>query len=56
MIIKIIVILLIYFCICELQKHFIFGCGRQFKRGRKCARWDCPNKSKCLFSKFYMGE
>lgn len=31
-------------------KHYIFGCSRKFKNGRKCKCFDCPNYSECLFS------
>ena len=33
---------------------FSFGCGRRFKKGRKCAMWSCPNSSICEFSKYYI--
>ena len=53
MIIKAILAFLLFSAVCETQTHFIFGCGRKFKNGRKCSRWDCPNKCCCGFSKYF---
>lgn len=33
--------------------YFVFGCGRRFKNGRKCAMWSCTNCSDCPYSKYY---
>lgn len=29
--------------------HFLFGCGRHLKNGRKCKMWSCPNALECPF-------
>ena len=29
--------------------HFLFGCGRKFKNGRKCGMWSCPNQEHCVY-------
>lgn len=54
MLFKLLIGFLLFSAVLESQTHYLFGCGRTFKNGRKCTRWDCPNQKYCPFSKYYV--